>query len=386
MLAVDKVLEQYPFPAPSAECTPLGSAGGMSGAQFWRIVLPTKTLILRRWPEEHPSPSQLRFIHAVLQHASSRGCDFLPLPLTTRTGQTFIEEVGHLWELAPWMPGTADYATAPTPEKVAAAMHALATFHNATASFSVGHQTESTPLPPPSAVHRHLTRLHNLSPRRLAEVAHAIRDDIWPDLAPLAHQFLGALPSAIPRAISQLDPLANVALPLQPCLRDIWHDHVLFIGDELTGLVDFGAIAIDTPATDIARLVISFADATPLPRREGPVEGSDTTGTVPFSREPATGDITSIGDAYQTAEKRGLSPSAPERADLWQHAMTAYKQIRPMSENETRAAHALSSSAPILAGYNWLHWIFIEGRQFENQTQVIERFRRINDNVGQASA
>jgi homoserine kinase type II len=385
MLSVNKVLEQYSFSPAPAELKPLQSAGGMSGAQFWRIVLPTETLILRRWPKEHPSTPQLRFIHTVLQHAAAHGCNFLPLPLTTRSGESFVEHVGHLWELAPLLAGTADYAAQPTPEKLAAAMRALATFHNATATFSVGRQTESTPLQPLSAVHRHLIRLRDLTTRHLAEPASSIRNDIWPGLATLAYQFLAALPNAIPRAISQLEPLANVALPLQPCLRDIWHDHVLFTGDEVTGLVDFGAIAFDTPATDIARLVGSLADATPLPFREGQGEGSAIKGTVPFSRAPKTGNLTSTGDAYQTTAKRGLSPSDPNRSQLWQHALAAYNTIRPLSENETRAAHALSTSAPILAGCNWLRWIYIERREFENHAQVIERFRHIATHVGQTS-
>ncbi len=385
MLAVDKVLEQYPFSTPPAECSPLGSAGGMSGAQFWRLVLPTTTLILRRWPQEHPSPPQLRFIHAVLQHAAAHGCNFLPLPLTTRTGESFVKHAGYLWELAPWLPGTADYAARPSPEKLASAMRALATFHNATTSFSVGRQAESTPTDYPSAIHRHLTRLRNLTPHHLAELANSIRDTTWPDLAPLARQFLAALPNAIPRAIARLEPLANVALPLQPCLRDIWHEHVLFTGDEVTGLVDFGAVAIDTPATDIARLVSSFADVTPLAFREGPGEGSESPGTVPFSREPNTNDTTSTSDTDQTIAKRRLSRSAPNHAELWQHALSAYNTIRPLSENETRAAHALSTSAPILAGCNWLRWIYIDGREFENHAQVIERFGSIVAHVGQTS-
>jgi len=267
-------------------------------------------------------------------------------------------------------------------------MRALATFHNATATFSafgVGRQTESTPINPESAVHRHLARLRDLTPRALADLAHAIRDDIWPELLPLARQFLAALPHAIPRALGQLEPLAHTALPLQPCVRDIWHDHVLFTGNEVTGLMDFGALAVDTPATDIARLVNSFADVTPIPFREGPGEGLESAGTVPFSPAPTTGSTTSTSDVHQTIAKRGLSPSAPGRAEYWQLALAAYNTIRPLSENETRAAHALSTSAPILAGCNWLRWIYIERREFENHVQVIERFHRIIAHVGQTS-
>lgn len=379
---VEQVLSHFPLSSLPSRSTPLGTAGGLSGAQFWRIDLPGRTLILRRWPTEHPSPGRLRFIHAILEHASHHTCDFLPLPLTTRTGESFVAEAGHLWELAPWMPGAANYATAPTPEKLFAAMRALGAFHNATTTFRVRCQDESLATTPPSAIHRHLARLRDFTPRRLNELANAVRSTIWHDLTPLARQFLAALPNAMSRAIAQLEPLAHVALPLQPCLRDIWHDHVLFTGNEVTGLVDFGAIAIDTPATDISRLVSSLSDYTPLPSMERPGEGSAVTGAVPFSHDTTTGVAATIGDAPESAVKRRPSPSPPCRAELWQHALAAYNAVRPLTESETRAAQALSTSAPILAGCNWLLWIYVEGREFENHAQVIERFRHIVANVG----
>ena len=83
-------------------------------------------------------------------------------------------------------------------------------------------------------------------------------DEVWPEFGPMARCFIATLPRILPRAMGRLEPLATVSLNLQPCLRDIWHDHVLFTGDKVTGMIDFGAVDIDTPATDIARLVGSL--------------------------------------------------------------------------------------------------------------------------------
>lgn len=318
---------------------PLGSAGGMSGAQFWRITVVSRSadparqrsLILRRWPTEHPTFERLQFIHAVLAHAAGQDINFLPLPIRATNGETFIQYAGHLWELAPWMPGTADYDRQPRVEKLCTAMIALAQFHLAVADYA-------PPIAPGSAggshaVNRHLARIKKLSSTAIDELSRAIHDTTWPELAPLARQFIAALPPAVPPAIARLEPLANAQLPLQPCLRDIWHDHILFTGDAVTGIIDFGAVDIDTPATDIARLLGSFADA----------------GTV--------------------------------QAQTWREGLAAYSTVRPLSSDETQAAHALDASGTILAGCNWIRWIYINRRQFENHAQVLNRFRRILERV-----
>lgn len=351
MTEVDAVLANYsatlrpvqiePFVATSVEC--LGSAGGMSGAQFWRIKAPRGTFVLRRWPVEHPSPQRLQFIHGVLRHAASRGCKFLPIPVTAQTGQSFVFHAGHLWELAPWMPGTADYEQVPSVQKLHAAMWTLARFHNAV--------TDLNPSAAPgsaggsNAITRHLVRLRNLTSTTIANLANAISNDTWPDLAPLARQFVAALPIALPKAIAQLEPLANKTFPLQPCLRDIWYDHVLFTGDEVTGLVDFGAIDIDTPATDIARLLGSFASTSPLPCREG------------------------LGE--------GLFAPSLDQTNTWQTGLAAYNTIRPLLPSDIRAVHALHASGTILAGCNWIRWIFTDRNTFDDPARIIKRFQRI---------
>ena len=329
------VLDSYPPDCQPTQIQSLGSAGGMSGAQFWRILAPRGVLALRRWPAEFPSADRLAFIHAVLRHAAERGIDFLPIPATTQTGHSFIFHANHFWELAPWMPGIADFELAPTPEKLAAAMKALAQFHTAVADIpatSVGAHAESPRTNSQSAIYRHTHRLQQLSGTAFTTLTRSIRDDHWPELAPLARQFVASLPKSIPHALSKLEPLITAQLPLQPCLRDIWHDHILFTGDEVTGLIDFGAVDFDTPATDIARLLSSLASR----------------------------------DDRQT----------------WPQGLAAYQSRRPLSPSEIEAAYTLATSGNILAGCNWIRWIYVEGRHFDDEVQVVERFRRIVARVG----
>src|SRR3954447_6586549 len=130
-----EVVRNYPADCQPTLTEPLGFAGGMSGAQFWRMQSPRGTLVLRRWPAEHPTPDRLRFIHEVLFHAARNGIEFLALPIHTSAGNSWVHDGCHLWELAPWMPGVADYESLPTKEKLCAAMAALARFHVAVAEF-----------------------------------------------------------------------------------------------------------------------------------------------------------------------------------------------------------------------------------------------------------
>jgi Ser/Thr protein kinase RdoA (MazF antagonist) len=327
------IVREYPAIFQPTRTESLGSAGGMSGAQFWRIESPQGTLVLRRWPNEHPSPERLRFIHRVLFHATDRGISILPRPVRTATGESFVLFDGYLWELAPWMPGIADYERSPNKQKLGAAMTALAKFHAAVIDFPTMGLPQVAGAPP--AIARRLERLRELSRRGTNELAQAINVDIWPELAPLSRRFLDAIPGCLPRAIARLVPLSNVALAVQPCIRDIWHDHVLFTGNDVTAIIDFGAMDIDTPATDVARLL-------------GSLVGDDEAG--------------------------------------WQAGVSAYSTMRPLSNDEERAAKALDSSSDVLAGCNWIRWIYVEGRQFENRAQVVERFQRITARCEFASA
>jgi Ser/Thr protein kinase RdoA (MazF antagonist) len=310
----------------------------MSGAQFWRLDTPGGELALRRWPTEHPSPERLRFIHSVLEHAGCHGIVILPIPIKSRAGQSFIQHDGHLWELEPWMPGTADYERSPTSDKLRNALQALGNIHLVLGSFpqaATGHRGAAVVEVAGAApsITRRLARLRELHAGGQQELARAITDANWPDLAPLARRFLSVVPAVLRPAIAQLEPLAGVALPLQPCLRDIWHDHVLFSGAAVTGVIDCGAVDIDTPACDIARLLGSL-----------------------------------VGD--------GVSD--------WQTGIAAYSAVRQLSAAELQAVAALDLSGTLLAGCNWIRWIYGEGRRFENPAQVVRRFRTILERAGRA--
>jgi Ser/Thr protein kinase RdoA (MazF antagonist) len=321
MNQVRKVLDRYPANCRPTRLEPLFSAGGMSGAEFWRLKSPRGLLTLRRWPAEHPTPDGLQFIHSVLRHVERNGFRIVPMPMAAVDGATFVELGGFLWELEPWLPGVADYEQSPRVEKLRAAMKALAEFHVAAATFPGAFSVGPSP-----AIASRLMRLRELQSGGIDDLARSIKNGVWPELAPLAREFLAGLPRAVLGAIAELAPLAGVALPLQPAIRDIWHDHVLFDGDAVTGIVDFGAMRIETPAGDVARLLDSLVGDNEVLCREG---------------------------------------------------LAAYAAIRPLSEHERAAVRAFDASGTVLAGCNWIRWVYVEGRSFENHEKIVKRFRRI---------
>src|SRR5687768_7811282 len=75
---------------------PLGTGGGWSGSRLWRVERTDgRLLCLRRWPEGHPMPERLRFIHDVLTRVVAKGLTILPSPVPSLQGETFVEHGGN---------------------------------------------------------------------------------------------------------------------------------------------------------------------------------------------------------------------------------------------------------------------------------------------------
>ncbi len=324
--AIAHVISTY-----SAECQPqqvdgLGNAGGFSGARFWRLHTPRGLLCLRRWPVEHPDRQQLAWIHAVLRHVDQRGFHAIPLPIATRDGETFVESAGHFWELTPWLSGRADFLPAQQAEKLAAAMIALAQWHVAASDFPDRRAIKAAS----PAVESRLRQIVGLLAGGWQRMAAETRSAPRSEQSTLAEQILQRFPIHVPDIQRQLAAARDWPVPLQPCIRDVWHGHVLFDGDRVTGLIDFGSLRIETVAGDVARLLGSM------------VEHAST---------------------------------------AWRDGLAAYQSVRPLSPEESKLVDVLHFSGVRLAGMNWIQWLFVEGRTFDDMAAVAERLRWIGSRL-----
>ncbi len=317
------VLERYPIASPHS-VESLGGAGGFSGAAFWKVKSGDSTLCLRRWPREHPSQDRLKEIHRLLCRVSDRGFKKVPTPLRCTDGETFVSVAGHFWELTRWLPGRADFHEHPTSAKLDAALIALAQFHQ---------HAEPPPTPDRVAPDRvapgiesRRQQLAGLSRRAVAEMSRAVFEMDWVDFQWRASLILTSAEKHVSDVESLLDTANRFRVPLQPCIRDIWHDHVLFEGAEVSGMVDFGAMQLDHVACDVSRLL-------------GSLVGSDQT--------------------------------------KWRQGLAAYQTVRRLSENELVLVEAYDRSTVLLSGLNWVRWIAVERREFADDERVFERMDHI---------
>ncbi len=289
----------------------LGVTGGFSGAVIWRVSVAGNDLCLRRWPQVHPSLNGLLAIHGLLQHVATSGYDLVPVPLATRFGETYFVNEDHLWELTPWMPGEASLSQAPTPDKLSTAMVALARFHQAAQSYQYQEHKPTLGLSP--GLRERLAMLRQLQQGGLQQLWQETRTAEASDLRELAFELLEAAGRALDPVSGYLAEIVSTPLALQWCLRDVRHDQVLFSGQQVSGLLDFGAVAVDSIAGDVARFIGSVVNDDP---------------------------------------------------QSWQLGIEAYAEQRQLSPDERRAIVGFDQGGLICSAANWVRWLFIEGRSF----------------------
>lgn len=308
--AVAPVLARYELP--SAAAHPLGNHGGFSGARLWRVEAGGATFCLRAWPPGDASPERLRWLHGLMSAARGAGLSFVP-HLVPVAGATFLAHADRLWELATWLPGRADFHQNPALPRLRAACMALARLHRAWAD-----------LFPAEGACPALDRRRQRAEEWLSLVGSGWRPrpDGADPVCPWAERAAHLLSTWAARVPALLAAWAGRRFALHPCLCDVWHDHVLFEGDSVSGIVDYGSAKVDHPATDLARLL-------------GSLVGDDSA--------------------------------------AWSAGCDAYTSVRPLSADERALARALDRTGVILAAANWLTWLYHNGRAFDDRQLVADR-------------
>jgi Ser/Thr protein kinase RdoA (MazF antagonist) len=297
-------------------------SGGLSGARVWRAAGRLGAAALRCWPAEHPTPERLSQIHTAMRQARQGGLRSVPELMCNARGQSFTTAGDHLWELTEWMPGVADYVTAPSTSRLVAALRELAHLHRVWAEPATGpEQLSPTVVERCSRLQHWMQRLPELGLPEPARQALASS----PELGRLTGDTLSHLAKLGPSLLAALQHLRSQPVQLHFVMRDIWSDHVLFTGDEVTGIIDFGAGRLDEPAADVARL---------------------------------------------------LGTMEPFDAGRWQVGWESYQAIQP--QVQLRRVMLLDRVGTLLSALQWLQWLVLEGRSFQvPRPELVGRWQRI---------
>lgn len=289
----------------------LGNHGGFTGSQLWRLDTSGGSYCLKALPPHWRSPRELAWIHGLMTQGSD--LPWMPHVAPTRAGTTFVAFQDRLCELVTWMPGQADFSLAPSAARLAAACAALGQLHRAWAPADTKY--EVCP-----AVLRRLDSWQTWQ-QLLQTGWHPSPATVDP-YSPIATELWQLVLRRIEDVPRLLAPWSQCKVPRQPCVCDLWHDHVLFTGEAVTGLIDFGSVKEDHVAVDLARLLGSM-----------------------------------IGDD----------------AALWDVGFSAYERIRPFGAEERALARDLDRSGTILSATHWLRWLYHEQRRYARPTAVVNR-------------
>ena len=216
---------------------------GLSGAEVWRGEAGGRALYaLKAWPDGF-SGSRLQQIHFWMSRAAH--LPFVPDVIRAGGGSSVVAAAGRLWDATRWMTGS--QREFPSAAEIEAACAAVARLH---AVWRTGQRG------PSAGIRNRLQLLRDwlAAPEAtLRALAHLIQPGV-----PQGHA-ASILNRVVPKAINSLEPWEHASLELQPCVRDLRGEHVLFEDHGVSGIIDYGAMAEDHPALDLARLLGDFA-------------------------------------------------------------------------------------------------------------------------------
>jgi homoserine kinase type II len=246
-----------------------------------------------------------------------------PIAMEPRFGESFIEAEGLFWELSYWLQGKADYWSEPSAERLKSACRALGQLHAAWRDLAPHGDAKAIGMQLAPAIMDRIWRLQALTPAAVADLEAALKkfvNEEWAKDGMLILQQIGPLK---PTFLSGLTYWSKYTFPCQYVMRDIWHDHVLFQGTKCSGLIDYGAVRIDTVATDLVRMLGS------------------------------------------------LTKSGPNGE--WQTGLNEYQRENRLSETELGVLDDLYRSSVLLSGVQWIRWLAVDELQFPGKETFVKQ-------------
>lgn len=334
-----RVIRLYPAFADLLSVSQAQPKPGFSGAGVYRVGCEFGDFALRVWPTTGLPADRLRGLHDLLSFIHRKGVHEVSVPIVSGNGHSLVEVNRQFWQLEPWMPGDADFHTTPKTIRLKNTMRSLARWHQAASQFKPNHKTErwfgsAQHAYSPACRERHQA-LSTWLEGQLDIVDSKLRAKTDDSFRKLSVQIVTLVRQVGPRILGELNEAQKWSVPIQPCLRDVWHDHVLYTGDDITGLIDPGACRSENVATDLSRLLGSL-----------------------------------VGDDV----------------NQWHIALNEYAVHRPLANHERLLVGVLDRSAIVLSGLTWLRRRYLEPPHDAPQTsyqwnEVLQRLTTIHQRL-----
>ena len=307
-----------PIVQPNGPIHRLERTGGLSGAELWSYPSRSGRLVIRGWPPGVSAP-RVQTIHHWLNRL--RPLPFLAQPIPGRDGATVhIDRSGRCWELAPWLAGRPSLQPTPSTGQVVSALDAVGKVHEGL--------MELGSLRPSPGLQARVDFLQSLTARECRDYDAALsllpREDDRSGFQALARAWIQRASPRIALALASLRHHTHRSVWTQPCLRDLRPEHLLFEGERLTGLVDYGAMDQEAPEADLARLLPAWIGDHPAIQRE---------------------------------------------------ARLAYQSSNPGHVLDEALMAAFAQANSVLIGAHWLRWILLERRRFDDPAAPVVGLR-----------
>jgi Ser/Thr protein kinase RdoA (MazF antagonist) len=308
------------------------TAEGFSGSPLYRVDSDAGPHVLKAFAAGTPAP-RAHFVHAVMRHLRGSGVAEVPVLRVLPDGSSLAsDELGQIWELQGLITG--ESVTRPGAAQARSALVLLARVHLAAAKLP-----ENPPdVGPSPGIARRIEQARGMLARPWAGLGQEQAESCDPDLGTAVRPRLARACAALDQndaadivaAVAALDP---GPLRRQTVLRDVWAPHVLFAdrsSHRTVGLVDYHAAGLDTPATDLARLLGSW----------------------------------------------GVESGFELQGD-WEAALGAYEALRPLRDSERQLVPFLAASGVVFGLDNWFRWIFEQRRRFPEPVAVAARIDQL---------
>lgn len=280
-------------------------SAGFSGAVVVDLESSQGRFSLRGWPPDNFSRGRLVELHRLLRHWHESNLPVAVPRCWGVTNESVVEHAGRFWQLEPWLPGRAVEPSQISDDQLFELMRTLARLHRSAFWFRCRPEFASlfgSGSGNPPGISQRRSRIAAWTPTRLLQIRGQLAT------APEAFRQIGLLILGnflkhCERIDRDLAAFEHLVVPLHPCWRDLWSEHVLFAGPRVSGLIDPGSARSDHVSSDLSRILGSLL-------------------LDDFGR--------------------------------WTRALEVYAGERPLSEEERRLIRVMDRSSILLSGMTWM--------------------------------